>query len=164
MDAGQEPTSESTHQQYGSKYRQIFSHKSVPLLAIFTLIYIGVEVTLGGLPCFSLNCNFLLTSRHSPGWIVTFVIRKRGGGNNSGYISSGFFGGTPIFILLDTVLRQSFIFQNLNGTHRPHYRTPVLDVAQQNCRGIPHCDPLRSSCDRVSWFNLFNDWMYFSMD
>ena len=27
------------------------------------------------------------------GWIVTFILEKRGGGENSGYISSGFFGG-----------------------------------------------------------------------
>jgi len=38
------------------------------------LIYVGVEVTLGG-------------------WIVTFVEQKRGGGASAGYISSGFFGG-----------------------------------------------------------------------
>uniref|UniRef100_A0A8H7XKR5 pyranose dehydrogenase (acceptor) n=1 Tax=Psilocybe cubensis TaxID=181762 RepID=A0A8H7XKR5_PSICU len=77
IEAGQEPINEQAHQQRGSKYRQIFSHQSVPLFAIFALIYIGVEVTLGG-------------------WIVTFIIRKRGGGNNSGYISSGFFGGLTI--------------------------------------------------------------------
>ena len=27
------------------------------------------------------------------GWIVTFVIDKRGGGASAGYMSSGFFGG-----------------------------------------------------------------------
>ena len=30
------------------------------------------------------------------GWIVTFVIRERGGGHNAGYISSGFFGGMTL--------------------------------------------------------------------
>lgn len=31
------------------------------------------------------------------GWIVTYVINLRGGGPSSGYISSGFFGGTLTF-------------------------------------------------------------------
>ena len=31
------------------------------------------------------------------GWIVTYVIELRGGGPSSGYISSGFFGGTRTF-------------------------------------------------------------------
>lgn len=57
-----------------SALRQILSQKTVHLLAFFTLIYIGVEVTIGG-------------------WIVTFIIRARGGGATSGYISTGFFGG-----------------------------------------------------------------------
>jgi len=32
----------------GSKYKQIFALRAVHLLAIFALIYIGIEVTLGG--------------------------------------------------------------------------------------------------------------------
>ncbi|KAL1743343.1 major facilitator superfamily domain-containing protein [Schizophyllum fasciatum] len=59
----------------GNLYRQIFRIRTVWLLAAFALIYIGVEVTLGG-------------------WIVTFIIHVRGGSeSDSGYISSGFFGG-----------------------------------------------------------------------
>ncbi|KAL1658471.1 major facilitator superfamily domain-containing protein [Schizophyllum commune] len=59
----------------GNLYRQIFPIRTVWLLAAFALIYIGVEVTLGG-------------------WIVTFIIHVRGGSeDDSGYISSGFFGG-----------------------------------------------------------------------
>ncbi|KAF8517398.1 MFS general substrate transporter [Hysterangium stoloniferum] len=57
-----------------STMRQILSTKSVHLLAFFILVYVGIEVTIGG-------------------WIVTFIIDKRGGGANSGYISTGFFGG-----------------------------------------------------------------------
>lgn len=57
-----------------SKYRQILSQKVVHLLALFSLIYVGVEVTVGG-------------------WTITYVIRQRGGGPSSGYISTGFFGG-----------------------------------------------------------------------
>ncbi|PPQ67224.1 hypothetical protein CVT26_007297 [Gymnopilus dilepis] len=78
LEGGQEPQSESVAQPHGAnKYRQIFAQKSIPLLTIFSVVYIGVEVTLGG-------------------WIVTFIIRERHGGHSSGYISSGFFGGLTL--------------------------------------------------------------------
>lgn len=57
-----------------SNFRQIFRLKNLHLLAVFVLVYVGVEVTIGG-------------------WIVTYVIDERGGGPSSGYISSGFFAG-----------------------------------------------------------------------
>ncbi|KAF8587192.1 MFS general substrate transporter [Ramaria rubella] len=69
---GQAPAEVSTSQQ--STMRQILGNKSVHLLAFFILVYVGIEVTIGG-------------------WIVTFIIDKRGGGASSGYISTGFFGG-----------------------------------------------------------------------
>ncbi|KAG7095459.1 hypothetical protein E1B28_006199 [Marasmius oreades] len=58
-------------------YRQIFNLRAIYFMATFALIYIGVEVTVGG-------------------WIVTFIIEKRDGGHSAGYISSGFFGGLTI--------------------------------------------------------------------
>ncbi|RPD57708.1 MFS general substrate transporter [Lentinus tigrinus ALCF2SS1-6] len=61
----------------GNKYKQIMRLRDVHLLALFILIYVGTEVTLGG-------------------WIVTYVIDLRGGGPSSGYISSGFFGGLMV--------------------------------------------------------------------
>ncbi|KAK1232469.1 hypothetical protein PQX77_004407 [Marasmius sp. AFHP31] len=61
----------------GSVYRQIFGIRAVYFLAIFALIYIGIEVTVGG-------------------WIVTFIIEKRDGGHSAGYISSGFFAGLTL--------------------------------------------------------------------
>ncbi|KAJ7784336.1 MFS general substrate transporter, partial [Mycena metata] len=64
-------TSTSEH----STFRQILSTKTVHLLAFFILIYVGIEVTIGG-------------------WIVTYIIDVRGGGPSSGYVSAGFFGGT----------------------------------------------------------------------
>ncbi|KAK7684562.1 hypothetical protein QCA50_012509 [Cerrena zonata] len=70
---GQEPDEHSSSNQ-GSKYRQMFKLRELHLLAFFILIYVGVEVTLGG-------------------WTVTYVINERGGGPSAGYISSGFFGG-----------------------------------------------------------------------
>ncbi|KAF8484334.1 MFS general substrate transporter [Gautieria morchelliformis] len=69
---GQPPAETSTSQQ--STMRQMLGNKSVHLLAFFILVYVGIEVTVGG-------------------WIVTFIIDKRGGGPSSGYISTGFFGG-----------------------------------------------------------------------
>ncbi|KAI6019796.1 MFS general substrate transporter [Pisolithus orientalis] len=57
-----------------SQFRQVFALRAVHLLAFFILVYVGVEVTVGG-------------------WIVTYIIDVRGGGPSSGYISSGFFGG-----------------------------------------------------------------------
>ncbi|KAJ3755674.1 MFS general substrate transporter [Lentinula raphanica] len=58
-------------------YSQILNIRVVYLLATFALIYVGVEVTIGG-------------------WIVTFIIRERDGGPSAGYISSGFFGGLTL--------------------------------------------------------------------
>ncbi|TDL22801.1 MFS general substrate transporter [Rickenella mellea] len=60
-----------------SKYRQILRQRTVHLLALFALLYVGVEVTIGG-------------------WTVTFLMTYRGGGGSSGYVSSGFFGGLTL--------------------------------------------------------------------
>ncbi|KAJ3509222.1 hypothetical protein NLJ89_g5332 [Agrocybe chaxingu] len=80
LEAGQEnANSELTMQQgpAGSKYREIIRARGFPLCAMFALIYVGVEGTLGG-------------------WIVTYIIRERNGGASAGYISSGFFGGLTL--------------------------------------------------------------------
>jgi len=61
----------------GSKYKEMFKLKALHTLALFTLVYVGVEVTIGG-------------------WIVTYMIRVRHGGPSSGYISTGFFGGLTV--------------------------------------------------------------------
>jgi len=65
---------ESVH---GSKYREMFKLKALHLLALFILVYVGVEVTIGG-------------------WIVTYVIQVRHGGPSSGYIATGFFAGLTV--------------------------------------------------------------------
>ncbi|KAL1722942.1 major facilitator superfamily domain-containing protein [Schizophyllum commune] len=59
-----------------SNFKQIFRLKNMHILAVFSLVYVGVEVTIGG-------------------WIVSYVIDERGGGPDSGYISSGFFAVLP---------------------------------------------------------------------
>lgn len=58
-------------------FKKVITTRAVHLLALFILIYVGVEVTIGG-------------------WIVTFIIDVRDGGPSSGYISSGFFGGLTV--------------------------------------------------------------------
>ncbi|KAJ4501451.1 major facilitator superfamily domain-containing protein [Lentinula lateritia] len=75
VEIGQEPGEKGTSEH--SHFRQIMALKSVHLLAVFILVYVGVEVTVGG-------------------WIVTFIQTVRGGGSKSGYISAGFFGGLMI--------------------------------------------------------------------
>ncbi|KAI0792322.1 MFS general substrate transporter [Abortiporus biennis] len=57
-----------------NKYKKIIGIRTVHFLSLWALIYVGVEVTLGG-------------------WIVTYIEQKRGGGASAGYISSGFFAG-----------------------------------------------------------------------
>ncbi|GAW03572.1 MFS general substrate transporter [Lentinula edodes] len=79
MEIGQEPSEDAftTTPTSVNLYQQIFNIRVVHLLAVFALIYVGVEVTIGG-------------------WIVTFIIRERDGGAAAGYISSGFFGGLTL--------------------------------------------------------------------
>lgn len=72
---GRPPQEEGTSHE--NHYRQILGLRVVHILAFFILAYVGVEVTIGG-------------------WIVTFVIDKRGGGASAGYLSSGFFGGLAV--------------------------------------------------------------------
>ncbi len=77
-----------------NKYKQILSLKEVHFIAAFALIYVGVEVTMGG-TCFRhpgrllwLNGTVVLS-----GWSVTYILEERHGSSSSGYIASGFFGG-----------------------------------------------------------------------
>ncbi|EJD40210.1 MFS general substrate transporter [Auricularia subglabra TFB-10046 SS5] len=69
-----EVTSLSAELDGRNKYKQIFSLRVVHYLAFFILLYVGIELTIGG-------------------WIVTFILRERNGGPSSGYVSSGFYGG-----------------------------------------------------------------------
>ncbi|KAF8966620.1 MFS general substrate transporter [Flammula alnicola] len=89
LDAGQEANADSSvGQQGGSTYRQIFSVKAVPFLAIFALIYIGVEVSLGG------GCQVMILRLHS----------TNDDKCSAGYISSGFFGGRVSLIWLNQMV------------------------------------------------------------
>ncbi|KAK0495180.1 MFS general substrate transporter [Armillaria luteobubalina] len=78
VEAGQAPEeSDAAGSRSANLYRSILNTKAVHFLAVFALIYIGTEVTLGG-------------------WIVTFIINEREGGKSAGYVSSGFFGGLTL--------------------------------------------------------------------
>ena len=67
----------ATAHQSGSKMKRIVRSPAVYMLSIYILIYVGVEVTIGG-------------------WATSFLVDERGGNNSSGYVSSGFFGGLTI--------------------------------------------------------------------
>jgi len=60
-----------------SYHKRILRTKEVHLLAIFLVIYVGVEVTTGG-------------------WITTFILRERHGNSSAGYVSAGFWGGLTV--------------------------------------------------------------------
>ncbi|KAH7920780.1 MFS general substrate transporter [Leucogyrophana mollusca] len=75
VDIGLEPGEKSTSQK--ATYKQILKLKTVHLLGLFILTYVGVEVTIGG-------------------WIVTYMVEVRHGGAASGYVSSGFWGGLMV--------------------------------------------------------------------
>ena len=76
-----------------NKYKQIMGIRTVHLLSFFALIYVGVEVTLGGETVITPFKLAIPIAIWITGWIVTFIEQKRGGGATAGYISSGFFGG-----------------------------------------------------------------------
>ncbi|KAI0332815.1 MFS general substrate transporter [Cubamyces sp. BRFM 1775] len=57
-----------------NKFKQVLGLKEVHVLSAFSLIYVGLEVTLGG-------------------WSVTYILDMRNGSSSAGYIASGFFGG-----------------------------------------------------------------------
>nr|XP_018265730.1 uncharacterized protein I303_02102 [Kwoniella dejecticola CBS 10117]OBR87888.1 hypothetical protein I303_02102 [Kwoniella dejecticola CBS 10117] len=61
----------------GGKMKQILRTPVVHYMAFYMLIYVGVEVTIGG-------------------WATSFLLDERGGNDNSGYVSSGYFGGLTV--------------------------------------------------------------------
>jgi fucose permease len=70
------------------------THKAVHLLSLFLMVYIGVEVTIGGIICSLLRrCFKQKLNECKSGWTASFLMLVRGGGPSSGYVSTGFFGG-----------------------------------------------------------------------
>jgi len=66
-----------TEEIHDNKFGDLMRNKTVHFLALFLMVYVGVEVTIGA-------------------WIVTFLMIVRGGGPWSGYVSTGFFGGLTL--------------------------------------------------------------------
>ncbi|KAF8805063.1 hypothetical protein BYT27DRAFT_7193599 [Phlegmacium glaucopus] len=75
--AGETVPNKTEEIQHDNKFGQLMKYKSVHFLALFLVVYIGVEVMIGG-------------------WIVTFPMIVRGGGPSSGYVSTSFFGGLTL--------------------------------------------------------------------
>ncbi|KAJ7058154.1 major facilitator superfamily domain-containing protein [Mycena amicta] len=96
--------SSTEHAQERSHLRQIISLKSVHLLALYLLVYVGTEVTIGG-------------------WIVSFMITVRHGGPSSGYVSAGFFGGLTLGRVLLLPVNK------LIGEYRAVYLYGILAIA-----------------------------------
>ncbi|WVQ76819.1 hypothetical protein IAR50_006493 [Cryptococcus sp. DSM 104548] len=64
-------------QDSGSKMKRILKTPVVHCMAFYMVIYVGVEVTIGG-------------------WATSFLIDERGGDDNAGYVSAGYFGGLTL--------------------------------------------------------------------
>ena len=113
---GQPPPEQTKDSEAGvSKYKQVLRIRSVHVMAFFIFVYVGVESSIGGtclllvpdaaiigLRLFSRCVHRLTLTPPGTGWIVTYIINERNGGSNSGYISSGFWGGLTagrIFLL-----------------------------------------------------------------
>lgn len=60
-----------------TKLRAIFTSPRALCMAFYIFAYMGIEVTIGG-------------------WATTFLLTERGGDDNSGYVTSGYFGGLTI--------------------------------------------------------------------
>ncbi|TXT11152.1 hypothetical protein VHUM_01903 [Vanrija humicola] len=71
------PTTKTGPTSSGSKMKQIMCIPATHYMALFILLYVGVEVGIGG-------------------WATSFLIAERGGGDSSGYVSAGYFGGLTV--------------------------------------------------------------------
>lgn len=65
------------HNDSSTKMKRILGRPIVWALSAYILLYVGIEVTIGG-------------------WATSFLISERGGDDSSGYVSSGFFGGLTL--------------------------------------------------------------------
>lgn len=89
------------------KYLDLMRLKIVHIVALFIFVYSGVEVTLGA-------------------WSVSFLIDARGGGSSSGYVSSGFFGGSSFTYSIVKPFRLIYISRTCS-------RKICANLAQQTC-------------------------------
>ncbi|CAE6424301.1 unnamed protein product [Rhizoctonia solani] len=106
------------------KYRQMFGLWAVQAMAIFSVLYVGAETTMGG-------------------WFIMFIVEKRGGGTSAGYITSGFYGGMMLG-------RIGLIWLNKKvGERRMLYAYALLAIA---CNGVAASQLARKRyCFRLCW-------------
>ncbi|KAF8312635.1 MFS general substrate transporter [Clavulina sp. PMI_390] len=76
---GEKPAATEEEVEYHGwdKYYALMRMPAVHLAALFIFTYVGAEVSIGA-------------------WSVTYLLRERGGGPSTGYVSSGFFGGLTV--------------------------------------------------------------------
>ncbi|EKM58041.1 uncharacterized protein PHACADRAFT_89844 [Phanerochaete carnosa HHB-10118-sp] len=109
---GQAQTHETAANHEDNKYGQIFRLREVHLLAFFILIYVGVEVTIGG-------------------WTVTYIVDERGGGSSAGYVSAGFFGGLMFGRVALLWVNKKAAIHSAN-----HWRTPCDLYLHHSCYSV----------------------------
>jgi fucose permease len=88
-DGNKVPVSHGT----GEKMKVIAKTPFVHLGGLLAFIYVGIEFTIGS-------------------WAVTYIVEVRGGGDDSGYVSSGFFGGLMVGRVLHVLVSWVISEQN----------------------------------------------------
>ena len=78
---GGEPQTESSEDSEVSLFKHVMRSRTTHSIAFFISAHLGVAAALGG-------------------WIVTYIVRVRGGGPSAGYISAGVSGGLSHIQLL----------------------------------------------------------------
>jgi fucose permease len=80
--------------------KQALSQRSVWILSIFFFLYVGAEVTAGGmssLPILRMNLKPICQLIPKLGWVVEFLVSVRKGvPSKVGYVASGFWGGLTV--------------------------------------------------------------------
>ncbi|KAF8704734.1 MFS general substrate transporter, partial [Rhizoctonia solani] len=84
-----EPTESGSNQR---KYKQVFGSWTVNMMAVFCLLYVGAENTMGAGWIVTVNTMTRQVVKIIDA-LIQFAVEERGGGSSAGYISSGFFGG-----------------------------------------------------------------------
>ncbi|WVW78708.1 hypothetical protein I302_100668 [Kwoniella bestiolae CBS 10118] len=69
--------SQKENEASGGKMKEILKMPVIHCMAFFMLIYGGIEVSVGG-------------------WATSFLTDERGGNDNSGYVTAGYFGGLTV--------------------------------------------------------------------
>ncbi|CDO77091.1 hypothetical protein BN946_scf184473.g35 [Trametes cinnabarina] len=104
-----------------NKFRQMIANKDVHVLSFFALIY-AESRSRWAVRGYSHDARLQPHVFLGAGWTVTYILEKRHGSANSGYISSGFFGG----LMLGRILL--LWFNNKIGERRAVFLYAVLVI------------------------------------